>query len=92
MLQEILWRYSALGRLDLAASVYDLFVQICPEVLPVTLADTDRARQLLVSAAKGFSARDAIHAAVMLNHSIKAIATFDAGFDAMKGIQRVLLR
>jgi len=90
VLQEILWRYTALNRLDLVGSVYDLFVQICPEVLPVTLADTDRARKLLVSA-KGISARDAIHAAVILNHSLSAIATFDTGFDGIQGITRVRL-
>ena len=34
VLQEILYRYSALKRLDLAGSVYDLFVQLCPTVCP----------------------------------------------------------
>jgi len=88
VLQEILWRYSALRRLDLAGAVYDLFVQVCPEVLAVTLADTDRARQLLASV-KGISARDAIHAGVMLNHGIRHIVTFDEGFDAVPGIARL---
>lgn len=90
VLQEILWRYSALRRLDLAGAVYDLFVQICPRVLPVTIADTDRARQILVSV-KTVSARDAIHAAVMLNHSVGSIATFDEGFDAIPSIARLKL-
>ena len=43
VLQEILYRYSGLKRLDLARDVYDLFVQICPTVLAVTLADTGEA-------------------------------------------------
>ncbi len=90
VLQEILWRYAALRRLDLAASVYDLFVQVCPEVLPVTLADTDRARKLLV-AVRGISARDALHAAVMANHGIRTIATFDEGFGGVPGIARIAL-
>ena len=91
VLQEILYRYSALKRLDLAASVYDLFVHLCPTVLPVTLADTDRARTLLI-AARGISVRDAVHAAVMLNHDISEIASFDGGFDAVDGVTRVALR
>ena len=91
VLQEILYRYSALKRLDLAASVYDLFVHLCPTVLAVTLADTDRARSLLVSS-RGVTVRDAVHAAVMLNHDISEIATFDEGFDAFDGITRVALR
>jgi predicted nucleic acid-binding protein len=90
VLQEILYRYSALKRLDLAGGVYDLFVQLCPVVLPVTLADTDRARRL-VTDSDGISVRDAIHAAVMLNHEIDEIATFDQGFDSIAGIRRIAL-
>ena len=91
VLQEILYRYAALRRLELAAAVYDLFVQLCPTVLPVTLADTDRAKNLMTSAT-GISVRDAIHAAVMLNHDLTRIATFDEGFDAVEGLVRVPLQ
>ena len=87
VLQEILYRYSALRRLDLMAQVYNLFVQICPEVFDVTLADTDRARDL-IAASRGLSARDAVHAAVMLNHDVAWIATFDSGFDGADGVSR----
>lgn len=88
VLQEILYRYCALKRRDLAGAVYDLFVQMCPVVLPVTLADTDRARRLVTEVPR-LSARDALHAAVMLNHDITEIATFDRGFDAVKAISRL---
>ena len=88
VLEESLYRYSSLGRLDLASEVYDLVVEICPVVLDVTLADTDRARDLLCSTA-GISARDAVHAAVMLNHEIEWIATFDSGFDRVRGVRRL---
>ena len=88
VLQEILYRYSSLGRLDLAHEVYGLFVDICPVVLGVTLADTDRARDLVCGGA-GISARDAVHAAVMLNHDLELIATFDSGFDRVDGIRRL---
>jgi len=37
----------------------------------------------------GISARDAVHAAVMLNHAVEWIATFDAGFDKVRGIRRL---
>ena len=60
VLQEILYRYAGLQRIDLATAVYDPFVQLCPVVLPVTLADTDRARALL-QASVGVSVRDVIH-------------------------------
>jgi predicted nucleic acid-binding protein len=91
VLQEILYRYSSLRRLQLAREVYDTFVQICPVVLSITLADTDRARTLL-SEVDGISARDAIHAAVMLNHDVEWIASFDGGFDGVPGIRRIDLK
>jgi predicted nucleic acid-binding protein len=90
VLQEILYRYSGLKRLDLARDVYDLFVQICPTVLAVTLADTDRAKQLLVDM-PGVGARDAIHVAVMLNNDVRQIATFDRGFDRFSDVERLTL-
>jgi uncharacterized protein len=90
VLQEILYRYSAIGRRDLAREIYDLFVEICPVVLGVTLADTDRARDLL-SAVDGISARDAVHAGVMLNHEIEWISTYDSGFDRVPGVRRMKL-
>jgi uncharacterized protein len=88
VLQEILYRYSALRRLDLARQVYDLFVAVCPVAYPVDLSDTDRARDLLCGG-ENISARDAVHAAVMLNHGLTEIATFDEGFDRIEGIRRV---
>lgn len=90
VLQEILYRYAALRRRDLAAAVYELFVQLCPVVFPVTLADTDRARTL-VAANERVSVRDAIHAAVMMNNSVEEIATFDDGFNDIDGIVRTRL-
>ena len=90
VLQEILYRYSAIGRKDMGRDIYDLFVEICPVVLSVTLADTDRARDLLL-AVDGISARDAVHAAVMLNNEIKWVATYDARFSDIPGIRRLKL-
>ena len=90
VLQEILYRYAALQRRDLAGAVYDLFVQVCPTVFPVTLADTDRARTMVAGTAS-VGVRDAIHAAVMLNNDVRAIATFDEGFDEIEGIDRLSL-
>lgn len=90
VLQEILYRYSGLRRLDLAKQVYELFVQVCAVVFPVDLADTDRAKAILCGG-NGVAARDAVHAAVMLNHDVPRIATFDAGFGAIPGIERIPL-
>ncbi|HEV8129762.1 MAG TPA: type II toxin-antitoxin system VapC family toxin [Acidobacteriota bacterium] len=90
VLQEILYRYAALQRLDLARDVYDLFVNLCPVVFPVTLADTDKAKEIL-SGKRRVGVRDAIHAAVMFNNDVRVIATFDSGFDRFKEIERLRL-
>ena len=87
VLEEILSRYTAIGRRELARDVYDLFVETCPVVFDVTLADTDRARDL-VNTSDRCSARDAVHAAVILNRDIEWIATFDRGFEAVPGVRR----
>ena len=86
VLQEILYRYAALRRLDLAEQVYDLFVALVPEVFDVRLADTDLAKGMLVSTA-AISARDAVHAAVMMNRGVDTIATFDRGFERLGSIR-----
>jgi predicted nucleic acid-binding protein len=90
VLQEILYRYAGMKRRDLAASVYELFVQLCPVVFPVTLADTDRARTFIAELEQ-VTVRDAIHVAVMVNNSVNEIATFDQGFDAFDGVSRIQL-
>ena len=90
VLQEILYRYAGMGRLDIGDQVYDLFVQQCAIVLPVTVADTDRARMLLKTV-DGLSVRDAMHAGVMLQNDVIQVASFDKGFDAVPGLTRITL-
>lgn len=87
VLQEILYRYTVLGRPELADRVYDLFVALIPEIFAVTLADTDLAKEILLST-PGLSARDAVHAGVMLNRGVTSIATFDRGFDRIEELAR----
>ena len=91
VLQEILYRYAALRRLDLAGDVDHLLrATLSRLVLAVTLADTDRARAM-VGRATSIGVRDAIHAAVMLNNEIASIATFDSAFDHIPGVSRLSL-
>lgn len=91
VLQEILYRYCALNRPDLAFAVYDSMVEICVSILPVTLADTDRARQLIEQHSLT-GVRDAIHAAVMLGNDMQVISSFDSGFDVIPGVRRMDLQ
>jgi predicted nucleic acid-binding protein len=39
--------------------------------------------------AKGLGVRDAVHAAVMANNAVTAIATFDSAFDRVPGVTRI---
>jgi len=90
VLQEILYRYTALGKRDLAREIYSLFVDLCPVVYSVDLADTDLACELL-GEVPDITVRDALHAAVMRNHGVESIATFDQDFDRIAGLRRVRL-
>ena len=71
--------------------MYDAFVQVCPIIYDVTLADTDRARDLLGELDE-ISARDAVHAAVMLNRGVEWVASFDRAFQDVPGIRLYNLR
>jgi predicted nucleic acid-binding protein len=90
VLREILGRYTTIRRHDYANKVYDIFVRICPVIFSVTLADTDRARELLLLSSR-ITAREAMHAAVMLNQGVEWIASFDKQFDRIPGVRRVEL-
>ena len=88
VLQEILHRYVALGRRDAIQPAFDAIRRLVDEVLPVELADVERAK-LIVLGTERLSARDALHLAVMERRGIASIASFDRGFDSYPGITRL---
>jgi uncharacterized protein len=88
VLQEILHRYVAINRRDAIQPAFDAVLGIVEEVLPVDLAASKRAKEIVLGQ-RQLSARDAIHLAVMEQHGIEQILTFDAGFDGFPGITRV---
>jgi predicted nucleic acid-binding protein len=86
--QEIVHRYTALGEREQALHVARLFIQLIPEVLPITKAD------LLLSLEMhqrytSLQARDALHAAVMQNNGLKLIISADRHFDDVEGVERI---
>jgi len=85
VLQEILHRYVAINRRDAIPSAFAALLDVVDVVHPIELRDVQRARRLVVDGA-GFSARDAIHAAVMTRYGIARILTFDTGFAAIDGV------
>lgn len=88
VLQEILHRYSAIGRRDAIAPAFEALLSVVDEVFPIELADVERARDMLL-ANPPLSARDAVHAAVMERRKVGTILTFDSGFDSLPGIKRL---
>lgn len=87
--QEILHRYSAIGRTDAISPAWELLESIADEVVGIDLTDVAAARDLVL-AGTGESARDAIHVAVMRRLGCARILTFDRAFDEVPGIRRVM--
>ena len=88
VLQEILHRYVAINRRDAIQSAFDALLGIVDQVLPVGLADAERAKQIVLGNSQ-LSARDAVHLAVMEHHGIDQILSFDSGFDGFPGMTRM---
>lgn len=88
VLQEILHRYHAISRVDTIQSAFDALLGVVDEVLPVHLVDVGRAKEIVMGASR-LSARAALHVAIMEANGIRRILTFDAGFDAQPGLERL---
>jgi len=88
VLQEILHRYVAIDRPDAIQPAFDALLGVVDQVLPIDRAVVERAKQIVLGN-RHLSARDAVHLAVMEQHGIERILTFDSGFDGFPGVQRV---
>jgi uncharacterized protein len=88
VLQEICHRCVAIDRRDAIQPAFDAILGVVDEVLPIDREDAEAAKDILLRYAS-LSARDAVHAAVMTRHGIERIMTFDRGFDAHPGIERL---
>ena len=88
VLQEILHRYTAIGRRDAIGPAFQALLDIVDDVFAVEKADVLRAAEIAQNLAS-FSARDALHIAVMEHHGIQSILSFDADFDRWPGLKRI---
>jgi predicted nucleic acid-binding protein len=87
-IQEILHRYTLVGRRSHVRQVIDDFLTIVPDLLPVTPTDI----RLLLTYIERFpplSARDLLHVAVMTNNGLTSIISADTDFDRVPHITRV---
>lgn len=88
ILQEILYRYWHLKILDQVITLVNRVVHTIPVILPVTKLDALLSTTLLAEHPP-IEPRDAIHAAIMLNHGISQIYSYDRHFDSIPGINRL---
>jgi uncharacterized protein len=88
VLQEILHRYVAIDRRDAIQPAFDAILGIADQVLPIDLVAAERAKTIVLGSTR-LSARNALHLAVMEQHSIGRILSFDASFDGHPGIARL---
>ena len=88
VLQEILYRYFSIERKTLGEIAYQSMVEICIDIFPVRVADTDKALEIL-KRVNGITSRDAVHAATMIHNGIKEIISTDPHFDLIPEIKRI---
>jgi predicted nucleic acid-binding protein len=86
--QETLYRYTAINRLDAIQPAFDALLKLAKEILAIDRAVVERAKQIVLGYRR-LSSRAAVHLAVMEQHGIENILSFDAGFDIFPGITRL---
>ena len=86
--QEILHRYTAIKRPDAIDAAFESLDAITDEVLAFAMPEI-RAARALIDSTGGLSARDALHVAIMQKAGVNRILSFDDGFDACTGIDRL---
>ena len=88
VLQEIVHRYASIGRREGIADALRVTLGLVDEGLPIESRDLLRAGEI-ARLPEPWSARDAVHIAIMERHGIRRIMSFDADFDRWPGLSRV---
>lgn len=88
VLQEILHRYVAIDRRDAIQPAFDALLGTVDQVLAVDQGAAESAKEIVLGHRR-LSARDALHIAVMEQHGIERILSFDSGYDGFPGIARL---
>lgn len=88
VLQEILHRYTHLGKRDHAIDAANKLAKLVTQVLPVTPDIFSNALRLHGQYTQ-LTARDSIHAATVLNHHLTHILSADKHFNDIPGFVRI---
>ena len=88
VLQELLHRYTLVNRRHDIQPAFDALLNVVDEVFAIDGSVIERAQQIVLGYQR-LSARHAVHLAVMEQHGIDRILTFDVDFDGFPGITRL---
>lgn len=88
VLQELLNYYHRNGVLEYGRGVFQNALGIFQRPFAVDVGTMESAEVILAEHANEISVRDAIHAAVVLEHRLEGIISADRGFDAIPGVTR----
>ena len=87
-LNEILHRYAALDRRGYIQLAMDALLRVVDDVLAVDRDGLERAKQLVLQYPT-LPVRVALHAAVMQQHGIDTLLSFDTAFERVPGLTRL---
>ena len=80
--------FGAIQRREAIQPAFNALLGVVDEDLPIDRNVVERAKEIVLGYAR-LSARDAGHLAVMEQHGIDRILSFDSGFDQFPGITRL---
>ena len=86
-LQELLYVYSARGERERGISRVEDILTAFPGCLPITGQEIQTAKNLMRKYAS-LLPRDALHAAVVVNHGLEGIVSTDRDFDTVTEVRR----
>ena len=90
IIQEVLYRYGAIKRIEVAVTMAGSLFELIPLILPVRPADARLSVDLFRQyAPSGATARDTIHAAVMQHNGLNQIVSTDEHFEQFEGLTRL---
>lgn len=87
-LNEILHRYASIDRRGYIQLAMDALLRVVDDVLAVDRDDLERAKQLVLQYPT-LPVRVALHAAVMQQHGIETLVSFDTAFERVPGLTRL---
>lgn len=87
-LNEILHRYAAIDRRGYIQLAMDALLRVVDDVLAVDRDGLERAKQLVLQYPT-LPVRVALHAAVMQQHGIDTLVSFDTAFERVPGLTRL---